>query len=79
MTGVARVNSASIEWQSVSSRHPCSVCGAVRGCRFQADDAFACCANSQSEWPLTNGAWLHRLELEVTALLPAKVLGGGSP
>jgi hypothetical protein len=77
MTSVARAPSASIEWQSVSSRHPCRVCGAFRGCHFHADDSFVCCVNHQSERPLTNGAWLHRIEL--AAPPPASVLGGGRP
>ena len=73
MTSVARTPSTSIEWQSVSSRHPCRVCGKTRGCHFQADDAFVCCVNRPSEWPLTTGAWLHRTERRgCKALHPTK-------
>lgn len=56
-----------IEWQPVSARHPCRVCGSNRGCRFQTDGAFVSCVNSESPWPLTNGAWLHRVEAVVDA------------
>jgi hypothetical protein len=55
----APVQSA-VEWQDVSKRHTCRICGATRGCRFDSNDSFACCVNRPSEWPLTNGAWLHR-------------------
>jgi hypothetical protein len=25
-------------------------------------DEFACCSRAPSEWKLTNGSWLHRLQ-----------------
>ena len=75
MTSAARAPSVLIEWHPVSSRHLCPVCGASRGCRFQASDAFACCVNSRSEWPLVNGAWLHKIVLDESS--PASLLGGG--
>ena len=77
MTFTPRAPSLLIEWLAVSSRHLCPVCGASRGCRFQASDAFACCVNAQSEWPLVNGAWLHRIALAEPT--PASLLGGGRP
>jgi hypothetical protein len=50
-----------IEWLAVSTRQPCRVCGAVRSCRFQPSSNLVCCVNTESDWPLTNGAWLHRV------------------
>ncbi|MGD0525002.1 MAG: hypothetical protein ABSE49_07655 [Polyangiaceae bacterium] len=49
------------DWEDVSPRYPCYVCGAGAGCRRQTGNAFVSCAHRQSEWPLTNGAWLHRM------------------
>jgi hypothetical protein len=49
------------DWDDVSQHRPCSVCGAESDCRRHVDDAFASCARRRSEWPLTNGAWLHRV------------------
>jgi hypothetical protein len=66
-----------IEWQSVSSGEPCQVCGARRGCRFQAHGNFVCCVNCESDWPLTNGAWLHRVETEL--ILRPEVPGAREP
>lgn len=51
-----------IDWQAVSTRQPCPVCGAVRSCRFQPNSHLVCCVNTESSWPLTNGAWLHRVD-----------------
>jgi hypothetical protein len=50
-----------VEWTSVSSKRPCPVCGSSSSCLVQAG-SFACCSKHQSEWPLTTGAWLHRIE-----------------
>jgi hypothetical protein len=49
------------DWDDVSQHRPCSVCGAESDCRRHVDDAFVSCARRRSEWPLTNGAWLHRV------------------
>jgi hypothetical protein len=49
------------DWDDVSPHRPCSVCGAGSSCRRHIDNAFVSCARRQSQWPLTNGAWLHRL------------------
>jgi hypothetical protein len=51
------------EWIQVSPTRPCKVCGAQKGCRAT-DEEFACCASRPSEWPLTTGGWLHRIELK---------------
>lgn len=50
------------EWMAVSSKKPCPVCGSISVCLVHGDESFACCSNNQSEWPLTTGAWLHRLK-----------------
>ena len=68
MTLFARASSDPIEWHSVSLRHPCRVCGATSACRFQDNETLACCANDRSEWPLVNGAWLHRVAAAITAI-----------
>lgn len=49
------------QWRSVSERRRCPVCGASEGCHVHEEDDFASCARAPSDWPLTNGAWLHRL------------------
>jgi hypothetical protein len=56
-------------WDSVSEHHPCRICGADSGCSRRVDEAFASCAQSPSEWPLTNGAWLHRVATPAAAPL----------
>lgn len=49
------------EWTGVSRGLPCAVCGSDSGCRRHTVDAFASCARRPSDWPLTNGSWLHRI------------------
>ncbi len=51
------------DWTPVSAKHPCSICGGHDGCRRGFGDAFACCVRTASDWPLTTGGWVHRLEL----------------
>lgn len=48
------------EWESVSSDQPCPVCGSSRGCSTHSS-VFVSCERISSQWPLTTGAWLHRL------------------
>ncbi len=50
------------DWKLVSQGRPCPVCGAIDTCGVHVVDDFVCCANAPSEWKLTNGAWLHRLQ-----------------
>lgn len=50
------------EWRGVSVRRPCPVCGSNEGCFVHEEDAFASCAKRPSDWPLVNGAWLHRVD-----------------
>jgi hypothetical protein len=53
--------SEEVEWTVVSPSRPCRVCGADHGCRLGYKEEFACCSRQVSDWPLTNGGWLHRL------------------
>ena len=56
------------DWAGVDGMHPCPVCrGVAGGCRIHMDEPFACCARTPSDWPLTNGEWLHRTELDPAA------------
>jgi hypothetical protein len=50
------------DWKLVSQGRPCPVCGAEDTCGVHVVDEFACCARAPSEWKLTNGSWLHRIE-----------------
>jgi hypothetical protein len=49
------------DWDGVSEHRPCPVCGAESECSRHVGDAFVSCARRPSDWPLTNGGWLHRL------------------
>lgn len=48
-------------WRGVSLRKPCPVCGSSEGCFLHEEAQFASCAKNPSDWPLTNGTWLHRV------------------
>ncbi len=50
------------DWERVSERKPCPICGGDSGCRRNLADAFVCCSRRPSEWPLTDGGWLHRVK-----------------
>lgn len=62
MSYAARSQSHEAEWKLVSDRHPCPICRAADGCHRDLEGSFACCARRPSDWPLTSGAWLHRVE-----------------
>jgi hypothetical protein len=62
MTRVFRTLPSDVQWMNVSAGSPCPVCGAGAGCRVHSDFGFASCNNKPSEWPLTTGAWLHRID-----------------
>ena len=63
-----RIEIVDDEWDRVSPRRPCPICGADAGCRVRMSDALVCCASRVSQWPLTNGAWLHRILEEIEAV-----------
>ncbi len=64
------------DWTAVSERDPCPICGEGAECRRHATDAFVFCMRSPSEWPLTNGAWLHRVDSSGAV---AAMVGGADP
>ena len=49
------------DWERVSEAKPCPICGSDTLCRKHVVDAFVCCMRRPSEWPLTDGGWLHRV------------------
>lgn len=53
--------SADAAWRGVSVKKPCPVCGGSDGCFIHEEDVFASCGQHPSDWPLTNGTWLHRI------------------
>lgn len=55
------------EWNGVSAEHPCPICAASAGCHLHSEDDFASCSRRPSDWPLTNGGWLHRVEPPASA------------
>ena len=53
-----------MEWRVVSEIRPCPICGGSSDCKTRVLDDFASCMREPSDWPLTNGAWLHRLSAD---------------
>ena len=66
----ARSAMTEADWSATSSIEPCPVCGAAEGCRRHTQQAFVSCLRTVSEWPLTTGAWLHRLMSTEASLAP---------
>ncbi len=62
MSRVVSTSSIDIDWRAVSLHKPCPVCGGPSGCTYHGQAPFVGCANKPSDWPLTSGSWLHRLE-----------------
>jgi hypothetical protein len=59
---MVRFGSPEGEWCAATEKNPCPICGSVTGpCSGNADDDFVSCTHCPSDWPLTTGAWLHRL------------------
>jgi hypothetical protein len=69
MTRAHHANSVDIEWMTVSVRRPCPVCGGSLQCQLQLEGAFAACSKRPSDWPMTSGAWLHRIDLPAPSTL----------
>jgi hypothetical protein len=65
MFDARRTTTTESDWEGVSATRPCPVCGENAGCRMHANASFACCSRQPSDWPMTNGAWLHRVVLLV--------------
>lgn len=57
----ASVRPVEFDWTFVSFKHPCTICGSNDGCR-RGEEEFACCVRIGSQWPLTAGGWVHRVE-----------------
>jgi len=55
--------SADGEWSFVSGKQPCHICGGHEGCRRGFEGQFASCVRVSSDWPLTTGGWVHRMNL----------------
>lgn len=53
--------SAEAMWLAVSAKRPCPVCRSKHGCLVHEENDFVSCTKEPSQWPLTNGTWLHRL------------------
>jgi hypothetical protein len=62
MSYAVRSQSQDAEWKLVSEKNPCPICKSAADCHRDLEGAFACCARRPSDWPLTSGAWLHRVE-----------------
>jgi hypothetical protein len=58
------------DWRLVSQDRPCPVCGAEERCSIHTADDFACCAREPSDWKLTTGAWLHRINKRSSGPVP---------
>ena len=65
------VSAVEVEWTFVSAKRPCAICAGQDGCRRGFDDEFACCLRVSSQWPLTAGGWVHRVERKAE---PSRVL-----
>src|SRR5690606_24927518 len=61
--------STDIEWITVSARRVCPICGGSLTCQIQSGGAFAACSKNPSDWPMTSGAWLHRVALPPPSIL----------
>jgi hypothetical protein len=62
MTRAVLSGAIDTDWRLVSHERPCPVCGSQDACSIHTKDEFACCAREPSEWKLTTGAWLHRVQ-----------------
>jgi len=50
------------DWDRVTGSAPCPICGGDADCRTHSNEAFVCCVQRPSEWRLSNGGWLHRID-----------------
>lgn len=62
MTRAVLSHAIDTEWKLVSNTRPCPVCGSHDACSIHLEDPFACCSREPSEWKLTNGSWLHKVQ-----------------
>lgn len=58
------MNTTKGDWQRVTRRRPCPICGRPDWCTFVGPDdspTVVCCMRVESDRPTKNGGWLHRL------------------
>jgi hypothetical protein len=67
------------DWRLVSQERPCPVCGSQDACSVHTKDDFACCAREPSQWKLTTGAWLHRVQARSAIALVPETIGQVDP
>src|SRR5689334_1441342 len=67
------------DWRLVSQERPCPVCGSEDACSVHTKDDFACCAREPSQWKLTTGAWLHRVQARSAIALVPETIGQVDP
>jgi len=81
MTRIHRGASVDLQWINVSVARRCPICDGSAGCKINAQGHFAACGTQPSDWPMTSGAWLHRLGQPVTRIAPAAndTLGAVTP
>jgi hypothetical protein len=65
MRAVTSSHLVEMEWTTATNTSPCPICGGDQGCKRHIDNTFASCAQQPSEWPLTDGGWLHRVAFEL--------------
>lgn len=58
------------DWESVTLHRPCPVCGSSQGCSTHSK-LFVSCERERSQWPMTTGTWLHRLDQQIH-IVPAR-------
>jgi len=63
------------DWRLVSQERPCPVCGSQDACSVHTKDDFACCAREPSQWKLTTGAWLHRVQARTGMAFVPETIG----
>lgn len=55
-------------WLRTSMHRPCPICERD-WCTVSPDGSLCCCMRAESDWPVKNGGWIHRL---TDALAPAR-------
>ena len=58
-------------WTRVSKHELCPVCDHPDWCTISPDGTLACCMRAESDWPVKNGGFIHRLK-ESTSAPPPK-------
>lgn len=50
-----------MNWQRVSRKNPCPICGKPDWCTIAPDGTAVCCMRTESACPTKNGGYLHRI------------------